>query len=117
MKVLIIDDHEGFREEIQDILTRNGCEAVGVDSAEAAVPLAESGDYDFVLVDFEMPEHNGLWFMKKVKLPSKTKALLVTSHTNCELISAMMAAGASGYVTKPFDEEDIMRHLTFHTRA
>jgi len=114
MKVLVLDDHKPFRDEVVDMLTRLGHEGVGTATAEAAIPLAETGDYDFVLVDFSMPNHDGVWFMKHVKLPRRTKALLVTAHVSKEIMAQMFRLGIAGYLIKPFDESDLIRHLDFH---
>jgi two-component system, chemotaxis family, chemotaxis protein CheY len=81
-----------------------------------AIPLVESGEYDFVLVDFSMPEHDGMWFMRNVKKPRHTKALLVTAHVNNQVINHMFRVGASGYIIKPFEEEDLLRQLQHHSR-
>ena len=116
MKILVIDDDEPLREEVKRILVNAGNEADCVGSAKEAVPLAESGQYDFLLVDYRMPEHDGVWFMRNVNLPKKTKALLVTSYLDRALIEKMIRAGAVGYVIKPFDEEEILRHLEFHSQ-
>jgi CheY-like chemotaxis protein len=117
MKVLVLDDHLGLREEVVAMLARNGHDADGVDSAVAAVPLAETGRYDFILVDFAMPEHDGLWFMKNVRMPRRTKAILVTGHANRQLIDRMFRAGIAGYLIKPFEETDLIRHLDFHAHG
>jgi two-component system, chemotaxis family, chemotaxis protein CheY len=117
LRILVLDDHKAFREQVVEILMRNGHEALGVEKAVDAIPLAESGAYDFVLVDFNMPEHDGIWFMQNVKRPRHTKALLVTAHVNNQIISRMIRSGASGYIIKPFDEDDLIRHLTFHTQG
>jgi two-component system, LuxR family, response regulator FixJ len=114
MKVLVLDDHAGFRDEVVAMLIRNGHEAFGVSMATSAIPLVESGDYDFVLVDYHMPAHDGIWFMKNTQWPRRTRAILVTAHVNVQVVDTMMKAGAAGYLVKPFDEEDLLRHLTFH---
>jgi DNA-binding response OmpR family regulator len=115
MKILVIDDDKPLREEVRKILINAGHDADCVGSAKEAVPMAESGKFDFLLVDYRMPEYDGVWFMKNVNLPKKTKALLVTSHLDRALIDKMIRAGAVGYVIKPFDEEEIIRHLEFHS--
>jgi two-component system, cell cycle response regulator CpdR len=117
MKVLVLDDHQAFRDEVVEMMGRRGHEARGVGRADDAIPLAESGEYDFVLVDFSMPEHDGIWFMKHVKLPPNTKALLVTAHVNKDMMAQMFKLGAAGYLIKPFDEGDLVRHLQFHWRG
>jgi DNA-binding response OmpR family regulator len=116
MKILVIDDDKPLREEVGKILIRAGHDADCVGSAKEAVPMAESGKYDFLLVDYRMPEYDGVWFMRNVNLPKKTKALLVTSYLDRALIEKMIRAGAVGYVIKPFDEEEILRHLEFHSQ-
>jgi CheY-like chemotaxis protein len=117
MRILVLDDHKGFRDEVLGMLARNGHEGDGVGTAVEAIPLVESGGYDFVMVDFSMPEHDGLWFMTNAKRPRHTKALLVTAHVYREVINKMFALGAVGYIIKPFDEEDLIRHLDFYSRS
>jgi DNA-binding response OmpR family regulator len=116
MKVLVLDDHDGFREEVMGMLSRNNYEVVGAGNADAAIPLAEKGDFDFILVDFSMPTHDGIWFMRNVKLPRTTKALLVTAYIDKEMMAQMFKLGIVGYLIKPFDEEDVLRYLEFYSR-
>jgi CheY-like chemotaxis protein len=111
MKVLVLDDCKAFRDEALAMLTRNGHVAEAVESADAAIPLAEKGHYDFILVDFNMPGHDGAWFLQNVKLPQHTRALLVTAHAHKDILACMFKFGAAGYLIKPFDEDDLMRHL------
>ncbi len=117
MKIIVMDDHKEFREQVADILARNGHEACGVANAADAIPLAESGAYDFILVDFSMPEHDGAWFMKHVKRPLRTKPILVTAYGNRQVIDTMFKAGVRGYLIKPFSEEDLLRNLAFHSSS
>ena len=115
MKIIVLDDHKEFREQVVEILARNGHEACGVEKAVDAIPLVESGVYDFVLVDFSMPEHDGIWFMKNVKRPLRTKAILTTAYVNRQVIDMMFKVGVRGYLIKPFTEADLIRHLEFHS--
>ncbi|MBN1270218.1 MAG: response regulator [Kiritimatiellae bacterium] len=115
MRILVIDDHQGVRDEIRRILMQNGHDADAVGSADAAIPLIETGNYDFALLDYQMPEHDGLWLMRNTRIPPRTKVVLVTIHTNHLLISEMFKAGVVGYLIKPFDEDDLLRHLAYHS--
>jgi len=114
MKILIIDDHAAFREEVQRILLKNGHEVTGVDNAAGAVPLVESGVFQLVLLDYNLPGLDGLWLLRTARIPRQTKVLLVTAHTHPTLIQTMFRAGVAGYLLKPFDEDDLLRHLEFH---
>ena len=116
MRILVVDDHEGFRDEVTGILSRNGHYVEGVGTAADAIPIAENGNFDFVLVDYQMPEHDGIWFMRNVSLPERTRALLVTAHTSRYVIHTMFTVGASGYIIQPFSEKELLRHLAFHSR-
>ena len=117
MRVLIIDDYKGFRDEVRQMLTRNGHEVNDVESASEAIAPVETGNYDIVLLDYQMPENDGLWFLKHARIPHRTKVLLVTSHTEPRLINEILHAGAAGYLIKPFDEDDLLRNMAFYTNA
>jgi AmiR/NasT family two-component response regulator len=54
--------------------------------------------------------------MEQVKLPKKTKVLLITAYVNRDVITRMFQLGASGYLIKPFDEDDLLHHIEFFSR-
>ncbi|MDD4869040.1 MAG: response regulator [Kiritimatiellae bacterium] len=115
MEILVIDDDTRLLEEVRRILTSNGHLTDCVDNADDAVTILGSNLYDFVLVDYRMPKHDGLWFMRNAPLPRHTKTLLVTSYVDRNVIKQMFNAGISGYVVKPFDENELLRHMEFHS--
>ena len=115
MKVLVIDDDTRLLTEVSRILTGSGHSADCVDNADDAVAMVEAGRYDFVLVDYRMPKHDGAWFMSHAKIPRRTKVLLVTSYIDRNVVSQMFHAGISGYVMKPFDGKELLMHLEFHS--
>ena len=115
MKILVIDDDTRLLSEIGIILKRNGYTVDCIDNADDAISILESNSYDFVLVDYRMPEHDGLWFLQNASLPKHTKSLLVTSYADRDMIRQMFREGISGYVMKPFDEDQLLTHLKFHS--
>ena len=114
MKILVIDDHDGFRNEVVSILKNNGHVVNDVEAAAAAIPLVERGDYDFVLVDYNMPIHDGIWFMRHVDKPQHTKILLMTAQENMYVSLLMLRAGGDGYIIKPFDEKKLLSNLDYY---
>lgn len=115
MKILVVDDDRMLLEEIGRILNRNGHSTDCVDNATDAVAMLGNSRYDFVLLDYRMPEHDGAWFLKNAPLSRPTRTLLMTSYVDRDVIKQMFDAGISGYVMKPFDEEELLRHLDFYS--
>ena len=74
MRILVVDDDTKLLAEVRGILERHGHSVDVSDNAEAALLLVKDATYDFILVDYRMPDHDGLWFMGQVKLPKRTKA-------------------------------------------
>ena len=115
MHILIVDDDALLLEALADFLRLKDHEVDVADNAMAAVEMVKAQRYDFVLVDYRMQGKDGIWFMKNAKLPRKTKALLMTAYVDREVIRKMFALGAVGYVIKPFDDEEILRNLSFYS--
>ena len=53
--------------------------------------------------------------MNNIKATPSTRVLLMTAYVNRDVINEMMRLGASGYLIKPFDADEIKMHLSFHT--
>jgi response regulator of citrate/malate metabolism len=64
-----------------------------------------------------MPVNDGAWFLQKFRVPRKTKVLLITAFVDREVIRKMFSLGASGYLIKPFEKEDLLRHMNFLSPA
>jgi DNA-binding response OmpR family regulator len=114
MKVLILDDDRDLLAALKRVLASNNMVVDTCDRAEDALPLAEQGGYDLLLVDYKMPEKDGVWFMRHARLPKTTKVLLITAYVNREVIDRMFELGVSGYLIKPFDEDELLRHIRYH---
>jgi DNA-binding response OmpR family regulator len=116
MRILVLDDEQEIVDCIKLMLS--GEHTVdGTTDAKTAISMVADEDYDFVLVDYKMPEHDGIWFMKHVNLPEGTKALLLTAVLNKDVIGQMFKFGISGYLVKPIGVEDLLHHLEFHSKA
>jgi len=68
---------------------------------------------DIMTMDIMMPEMNGIEALSKIKSQSpETKVIMVTSVSQKEKMREAAKAGADGYVTKPFEAEDLTAELT-----
>jgi len=85
--------------------------------------LAGPVSVDLALVDWNMPEMNGVEFLRKVRASERWADLplvMVTSETGLDHISEALAAGASEYIMKPFDRmvvEEKLQLLGFETSS
>ena len=117
VKILILDDDRTVLEALSNMLAEHEYEVECCDNAKQAVEMVAGVVYDFILVDYKMPENDGIWFMKNAKLPRETKVLLITAYVNRHVIDKMFELGASGYLIKPFDEEYLIRNVEFHGKG
>lgn len=112
MKILIVDDDRGMLAALKELLGSYGHEVSCANSAEQGIE-ADPNTFDFVLLDYKMPKHDGGWFMKNAKIKRTTRVLLITAFVNKDVIKQMFDLGVSGYLIKPFDADDLIRHLEF----
>lgn len=117
MRVFILDDDWDLLELMAKMLAQAGHEVECCNCASKAVELVAHKSYDYVLVDYKMPDNDGIWFMQNARLPRSTRTLLITAFVNRDIIKKMFALGASGYIIKPFSDEELLRHIQFHANS
>lgn len=106
LRFLVVDDFSTMRRIVRNLLKELGYNNVeeAEDGNDALTKLA-SGDFQFVISDWNMPNLNGLEMLKRIRADAKLKnlpVLMVTAEAKKENIVAAAQAGASGYVVKPF---------------
>ena len=102
MRVLLCDDHQVFAEALAGLLTNEGLEVVGIAGSVAdAVSNTSSRQPDVVLMDYELPDGDGVSATTAIKatMPS-TQVVLLTSNADEDVLVSAIEAGASGYITK-----------------
>lgn len=117
LRVLLVDDNEAFLKELAALLERNGYTVDVCTNAVDAVERLANDSYEFVFVDHKMPEKDGLWMIEHARKTRETKILLLTGSVSRDVIGRAFRLGACGYLIKPVDESDVMRHLMFHSHA
>lgn len=115
MRALVIDDAKAMRIILKQIIESIGgkVEEAG-NGKEGLDKLKAMGQADLVLVDWNMPEMNGLEFVRAVRADAnhrKTPIMMVTTETEASQMGKALAAGANEYVTKPFTKDTIQGKL------
>lgn len=104
-KVLVVDDSVSVRQQVRVTLEQQGFEVVEACDGLEGVATIASGNLDCVVCDVNMPNMNGIEMIKKVKADGANEALpilMLTTEGAKELIMQAKAAGASGWIVKPF---------------
>ncbi len=106
MKILIVDDFSTMRRIVKNLLRDLGFNnTTEADDGQTALPLLKSGNFDFLVTDWNMPGMDGLTLLKEVRADENLKdmpVLMVTAEAKREQIVVAAQAGVNGYVVKPF---------------
>ncbi len=107
-RFLIVDDEEHIREILKATLEPLAISIHDAGSAEEALHLLREENLDIVICDIHMPGMNGLEFLNKVKTEQPAiKFLMITAHGSMETAVQAMRFGASDFLTKPFENQEI----------
>ena len=113
LSVLLIDDHMLFREGLISLLQRRNIDVLGaVGDGNEGIELAETANPDIVLLDMRMPIIDGISVLKRLKHKGMESpiVMLTTSSNEQDLLDALKA-GASGYLLKDMDPDDLVSAL------
>ena len=115
LKFLVVDDFSTMRRIVRNLLKELGY--TNVDEAEdgaIALQKLNSGSFDFVVTDWNMPNMDGLTLLQTIRRTPQLKhlpVLMITAEAKKENIIAAAQAGASGYVVKPFTAATLAEKL------
>ena len=102
MKILIIEDEKTIREELQELLLKNGYEVFLLTDFMNILPINPS-KYDLILLDINLPNLNGEFLLKEIRKNSNIPVIMLTSRVDemDEVLS--ITNGADDYITKPYN--------------
>jgi DNA-binding NarL/FixJ family response regulator len=102
IRILLADDHLVVREGLRALLEREGFEVVGeADNGLQAVEMAREMSPQVVVLDFDMPQMNGITAAQKLTKESpKSRLLLLTMYTDRQYVVGALRAGVHGFVIK-----------------
>lgn len=114
-KAMVIDDSKAIRRILSTTLTELGWQVSEANNGrDALTKLSQQSAPSLILVDWNMPEMNGLDFIREVRHDGRfeeTKLMMVTTETQVDQIMSALEAGANEYVMKPFTKDVIADKL------
>lgn len=107
--LLIVDDDEVFRERLGRALRERGFEVRTAGDYHEAMRLARDREPDWAVVDLKMPGPSGLELLRDLRaLTPRTRIVVLTGYGSIATAIEAMRLGASHYVSKPADADDIL---------
>jgi DNA-binding NtrC family response regulator len=114
-RILIADDEKVFSNYLEQILTRKGFQIQVAHNGEEAFAHYEKGTYDLVMTDIKMPKMTGMELLKQIKQKASesegakdASVVMMTAHGSIETAVEAMKLGASDYITKPFNTQEVL---------
>lgn len=110
--VLIIEDDPNTLSGLQDLLQQEGYRVNGVTRGQQAIQAILAKSIDIVICDYSLPDMNGLQVCRQLRhLQPQLKLLLVTAHSNHEIVAAARECRVTKIFSKPLDIEELLEKL------
>lgn len=110
-KIVVVDDDASVRELCRMILDNEGFEVLEAEDAATCISLVRQERPDLVLLDWMMPGLDGMDALRALKGSLTTRGIpvvMLTALDGLPEITVATFAGADGYVTKPFEAQDLL---------
>jgi len=116
MRALVIDDSRTVRIIIRQALVEAGLDVIEAGNGREGIDqLRAHDDVELILVDWNMPEMNGLEFVQAVRARREydpVRIMMVTTETEQEQVVRALEAGANEYLMKPFTKDVLIAKLS-----
>ncbi len=108
-RLLIVDDEKSLRDMLQLLFHKQGFEATTAANYTEGVAAAIRLNPDVILCDIKMPDGNGLDLLSKVRAEGlPTPVIMITAHTSTEDAIQALKRGATDYIPKPFNNDELV---------
>jgi two-component system KDP operon response regulator KdpE len=110
-RILVVDDEPQLRRALRSTLSALGFVVADAPTGEAALEKLRTEKFDLVLLDINMPGLSGLETCRAMRARSDVSILMLTVRDRTEDKIEALDAGADGYVTKPFDVNELLARI------
>ena len=107
-QILVLEDEVLLRKSLCGYLESNGAIAYPATSVAEAREILSSTELDFALLDINLPDGNGMDLLVEPGFSENTKVVVMTADGGIRTAIEAMRRGASDYLSKPFDPEELI---------
>jgi len=108
--VLVVEDEDIARKNLEHILNKIGCQVTGVNSGAKAIDLLESNRFDLVITDLKMKNVDGMEVLRKTKeFQPYTEVIMITGYATVDSSVQAMREGAYYYIAKPYKIDEVRK--------
>lgn len=109
MKIMLVDDEERFLSTTKKLLSRKRIEILTAGSGEEALQNLRLHNIHVVILDVKMPGMDGITTLKEIKRQfPRVEVIMLTGHATVESAVEGLKSGATDYLTKPADIDDLL---------
>src|SRR6202142_1690246 len=110
-RILVVDDEPQLRRALKSTLCALGFVVADAETGEAALESVRAEKFDLILLDINMPGVSGIETCRAIRARSEVSILMLTVRDRAEDKIQALDAGADGYVTKPFDVNELLARI------
>jgi DNA-binding response OmpR family regulator len=118
-KILIVEDELSVAMTMRFLLGLAGCKAEIASTKAKAIQMAQSNDFDLIILDVMMPDANGFQLcseMKRIPRLREIPVVFVSGQCSLEDQQRGLEVGAADYITKPFETFEFAPRILSHLR-
>ncbi|WP_022869131.1 response regulator transcription factor [Schaalia vaccimaxillae] len=109
--ILVVEDEEAYREPLVFSLRREGFDVCEAADGETGLEMAQSGNYDLVLLDLMLPGMQGTDVCRKLRKTSDVPVIMVTAKDDVVDTIIGLEIGADDYVSKPYAFRELLARM------
>lgn len=110
-KILIVEDEEKIARFVELELVHEGYSVTKASDGRRGLELAESGEFDLLLLDIMLPGINGIEILRRVRKSSDVPVIMLTARDAVMDKVSGLDMGADDYITKPFAIEELLARI------
>ncbi|MBT3296855.1 MAG: response regulator [Verrucomicrobia bacterium] len=111
MRILVIDDDVTMLWSLSNTLRRWGSEVEVATGARSGIRMVANRPFDVILLDYRMPDHDAVWFLRNAVIPQETPIILMTGFADPRGLSELRSLGVCDVLEKPFSQSELHDQL------